>query len=228
MIYTVKIIMLLVPSNNISDKFILLVFNGQANLESQKQVCLVHPTKTSSGNGASYHHCIGELQGKLSPKTSKMVEMNRSKPAGEIGASSSSSRLSVSKMTIPAAHVTSALSSKTTKSPLIQNIPVPQQKRTVSTIDQPITEAEEVKNITTNKPISEPKEVKTMTVEELGEVLDLLHLSEYKELFKEHTIDGALLFDITMDDLIKDFNFRRIQAKKLIKCVQENWLPNTK
>ena len=204
-------------------------------------MCLVQPTKPSSASGAIHRHCIGELRSKLPLRISTAVPTNRPKQVDEQNPSRmltdvasnrdpSSVVQSSSYLTLPSSELTYPASTRffVTMNPSpVLNIPVPQQERIVPTIDKPKTEAEEIKNITTQNSLSNIKEVKTMTIEEVGEVLDLLHLSEYKELFKEQRIDGALLYDITVDDLIKDFKFGRIQAKKLIKCVKENWRPHT-
>ena len=66
---------------------------------------------------------------------------------------------------------------------------------------------------------------KQKSVEDVCELLDLLKLSSFKESFRENGIDGDLLTELTVSDMISELGFNRIQAKKLYKNMTEDWLP---
>ena len=60
---------------------------------------------------------------------------------------------------------------------------------------------------------------------EVGEYLKLLKLDKYVETFKNEMVDGTFLIDMDEELLKDDFEFKRIEAKRLLRFASEGHMP---
>jgi len=66
-----------------------------------------------------------------------------------------------------------------------------------------------VQKILANLPVDNLKvNTKILTIEDVGKMLDELVLPQYKESFKENSVDSSILFDLTEELLENDLNVK--------------------
>ena len=68
------------------------------------------------------------------------------------------------------------------------------------------------------------EEIKTLNEDGVCSILDTLHLSDFKEKFRNNQINGELLIDIEENELVNELKFSLFQAKKMTKYIK-GWRP---
>ena len=69
------------------------------------------------------------------------------------------------------------------------------------------------------------EDVTKMTISELGKHLQRLKLEKYVEPFKAVMVDGALIQELSIGDLMTEFNFTRLEALRLVKFAKSGHIP---
>ena len=67
--------------------------------------------------------------------------------------------------------------------------------------------------------------LESLTINQVGNCLKLLHLSEYKKIFKKKQIDGSLFVTLTEQHLIDLGVMNVTDRTKLLKFINEGWVP---
>ncbi|XP_052252036.1 uncharacterized protein LOC127858792 isoform X2 [Dreissena polymorpha] len=67
--------------------------------------------------------------------------------------------------------------------------------------------------------------VNDMTINEIGDILRLLKLEEYVEIFKENHVDGAILTSLERDDLVNELGMKKLPATRLFMYITASHIP---
>ncbi|KAH3709440.1 hypothetical protein DPMN_068903 [Dreissena polymorpha] len=59
------------------------------------------------------------------------------------------------------------------------------------------------------------EKMKDLTINEIGDILRLLKLEEYVEIFKENHVDGVILTSLERDDLVNELGMNKLPATRL-------------
>ena len=70
-----------------------------------------------------------------------------------------------------------------------------------------------------------PDNIKDMSIQQVADILRLLHMQRYVKTFVESDIDGKLLMDLDVCILSNDLGLSRFHAIKLHKFIHEGWRP---
>lgn len=69
------------------------------------------------------------------------------------------------------------------------------------------------------------EDIETWTVGDVAELLRLLKMNQYSDVFRQNEIDGALLLSLDEKTLICDFGFKQFEATKVVMFIRKNWRP---
>lgn len=69
------------------------------------------------------------------------------------------------------------------------------------------------------------EDIETWTVGDVAELLRLLKMNQYSDVFRQNEIDGALLLSLDEKTLIGDFGFKQFEATKVVMFIRKGWRP---
>lgn len=69
------------------------------------------------------------------------------------------------------------------------------------------------------------EDIETWTVGDVADLLRLLKMSQYSDVFRQNEIDGALLLSLDEKTLIGDFGFKQFEATKVVMFIRKGWRP---
>ncbi|XP_052252394.1 uncharacterized protein LOC127859041 isoform X2 [Dreissena polymorpha] len=81
-------------------------------------------------------------------------------------------------------------------------------RRIISNNDGDINKDQNIKSINIER-------MEDLTINEIGDILRLLKLEEYVEIFKENHVDGAILTSLERDDLVNELGMKKLPATRL-------------
>lgn len=70
------------------------------------------------------------------------------------------------------------------------------------------------------------EEIKSLNETAVGAFLDLLQLSEFKNIFQQNQINGKLLLELEIHDFVNDIKLSLFQARKIMKYIN-GWRPES-
>lgn len=95
-----------------------------------------------------------------------------------------------------------------------------------TTVSEAKPEDKSTGNTTSSSKTNLPRQaVKAMSIKDILEVLKLLKLEEYAQVFHDNSVDGEILTSLSFDDLVSELNMKKLEALRLHKYIETGHVP---